>query len=59
VRLECAHLELIDAAGWRALVGAATAAPGAAVLLENVNDTVATAWRLSGYEGTTPVQVRS
>ncbi|HEV2636041.1 MAG TPA: MEDS domain-containing protein [Actinocrinis sp.] len=59
LRLHCAGLELIDAAGWYALVAAATGIPGTAVLLEQVNDTVATAWRLSGYEGTTPVQVRT
>jgi len=60
VRLDCAELELIDAAGWHALVGAATSVPGAEVLLENANDTVATAWRLSGYDdATTPVLVRS
>jgi anti-anti-sigma regulatory factor len=60
VRLDCTKLELIDAAGWRALVEAATSAPGARVLLERVNDTVAAAWRLSGYDdGTIPVQVRS
>jgi anti-anti-sigma regulatory factor len=59
LRLECANLEFVDAAGWHALVGAATGAPGATVLLEHVNDTVARVWRLSGYDGTTPVQVRS
>lgn len=59
LRLHCAELELIDAAGWHALVTTATGIPGTAVLLEQVNDTVATAWRLSGYDGTAPVQVRS
>ena len=58
VRLDCTDLDLIDAAGWHALVGAATSVPGAEVLLENANDTVATAWRLSGYDdATTPVLV--
>jgi anti-anti-sigma regulatory factor len=60
VRLDCMKLELIDAAGWHALIGASVGIPGAVVLLEQVNTTVATAWRLSGYDdGTTPVQVRS
>ena len=60
LRLDCAQLELIDAAGWQALIGAATGAPGALVLLERVNETVAAAWRLSGYdEATTRVRVRS
>lgn len=60
LRLDCAQLELIDAAGWRALIAATTGTPGAQVLLERVNDTVAAAWRLSGYEnGTTQVLVRS
>jgi anti-anti-sigma regulatory factor len=59
LRLDCTQLELIDAAGWHELVAAATGTPGAAVLLEHVNETVATAWRLSGYDATAPVQVRS
>lgn len=60
LRLDCTQLELIDAAGWQALIATATASPGALVLLERVNDTVAAAWRLSGYDDETiPVRVRS
>lgn len=60
LRLDCARLDLIDAAGWQALIGAVTGAAGADVLLERVNDTVAATWRLSGYDdGTIPVRVRS
>jgi anti-anti-sigma regulatory factor len=60
LRLDCVNLELIDAAGWRALIGAAVGIPGAVILLEQVNETVAAAWRLSGYDdGTAPVRVRS
>lgn len=59
-RLDCTHLELIDAAGWQALIAVTTGTPDARVLLERVNDTVAAAWRLSGYENaTSQVLVRS
>ncbi|HEX4787471.1 MAG TPA: MEDS domain-containing protein [Actinospica sp.] len=58
LRLDCTDLELIDAAGWHELISAATGAADAAVSLEHANRTVATAWRLSGYdEADTPVRV--
>lgn len=58
-QLDCTGLELVDAAGWRALITAVAAVPGASLALEHVNDTVATTWRLSGYaESSIPVQVR-
>lgn len=60
LRLDCASLELIDAAGWQALVGEVTGAAGSAVLLDRVNDTVAAAWRLSGFDDPAiPVRVCS
>lgn len=59
-RLDCTKLELVDAAGWGALVTAVAAVPGASLMLENVNDTVAATWHLSGYaESSVPVQVQS
>ncbi len=50
VRLRCAGLELIDAAGLQALVETVRQTPGGSVLLEQVNETVFAAWQMSGYE---------
>jgi MEDS: MEthanogen/methylotroph, DcmR Sensory domain len=49
VRLCCAALELIDAAGLRVLREAVIAVPGASVRIEDANDTVRKAWMMSGY----------
>jgi hypothetical protein len=57
VKLSCEHLELIDAAAWRALVETVAAVPGASVLLEHANETVLDTWRYSGYD-TPAVTVR-
>jgi ABC-type transporter Mla MlaB component len=48
-RLRCAHLDLIDASGLAALVEIVRQTPGGSVLLEQVNETVSAAWRMSGY----------
>ncbi|MFC4030856.1 MEDS domain-containing protein [Streptomyces polygonati] len=49
VRLHCADLEFMDAAGMRALVQAAGAHAGHRVHLVDVNDTVRRCWELLGY----------
>ena len=49
LRLHCEHLELMDAAGMRALVGAARSLPDRRVLLEQANGTVRRCWELLGY----------
>lgn len=57
-RLDCTELELVDAAGWRAMITALAAVPGASLVLEHVNKTVATTWHLSGYaESSIPLRV--
>jgi hypothetical protein len=49
VTLGCERLELIDAAGWRALVEAVADVPGAQVVLDGANETILETWHLSGY----------
>jgi hypothetical protein len=51
VHLSCAGLDLIDAAGLQTLVETVAATPGGSILLDRVNETVLTVWRLSGYAG--------
>lgn len=50
-RLRCTGLDLIDAAAWRALVETVTQTRGSSLMLEGANETVRTAWRMSGYAG--------
>ena len=50
-RLRCARLDLIDAAAWRALVETVVQARGSSLVLEEANETVRAAWRMSGYAG--------
>lgn len=52
LRLRCESLDMIDAAAWRALVETVAATPGASVVLEDANEVVRGAWRLSGYAAT-------
>lgn len=50
VRLRCEELDLMDAAGLRALAEAAAAHPGRRVVVEGANDTVRRCWALLGYD---------
>lgn len=50
VRLRCEDLELMDAAGMRALAEAAREVPGHRIVLEGANDTVRRCWSLLGYD---------
>ena len=50
-RLRCTGLDLVDAAAWRALVESVTQTRGGSLVLEGANETVRTAWRMSGYAG--------
>jgi ABC-type transporter Mla MlaB component len=52
VRLRCAKLELIDAAGLQTLIETVAETPGSSVLLDQANETVLAAWRMSGYAAT-------
>ncbi|GAA2437632.1 MULTISPECIES: MEDS domain-containing protein [Streptomyces] len=49
VRLRFDRVEMIDAAGMRALADAARQVPGRTVLVEGANDTVRLCWDLSGF----------
>jgi anti-anti-sigma regulatory factor len=50
VRLSCADLALMDAAGMRALAGAAGEHPGRRVVLRGANPMVRRCWSLLGYD---------
>jgi anti-anti-sigma regulatory factor len=51
VRLRCEGLELMDAAGMRALLDATAPYPDRRVVLEGTNATVRRCWALLGYDG--------
>ncbi|MFD3871892.1 MEDS domain-containing protein [Streptomyces sp. NPDC058623] len=58
IRLRFDEVKLIDAAGMRALVDAATHLPDRRVIIEGANRLVKLSWDLSGYAGPrTPVEV--
>ncbi|QKW23312.1 MEDS domain-containing protein [Kitasatospora sp. NA04385] len=50
VRLRCEGLELVDAAGMRALVDAACGSPGRRIVIENPDETFRRCWSLLGYD---------
>ncbi|WP_033214972.1 MEDS domain-containing protein [Kitasatospora phosalacinea] len=50
VRLRCEDLELMDAAGMRALVDAARESPGRRIVIENADETFRRCWSLLGYD---------
>ncbi|RPE31893.1 MEDS domain-containing protein [Kitasatospora cineracea] len=50
VRLRCEDLELVDAAGMRALVDAARAVPGRRIVIEKADETFRRCWSLLGYD---------
>ncbi|MEU1280469.1 MEDS domain-containing protein [Streptomyces sp. NPDC005805] len=49
-RLDCSRLEMIDAAGMRALLEAARHLPHRKVVLHSANETVQLCWQLAGYD---------
>lgn len=49
MRLRCQTLEFFDAAGMSALADAARHLPDRKVVLEDTNETVRLAWKLSGF----------
>lgn len=58
LRLRCADLELIDAAGMRTLAEAAAAFPGRTITVENANALVRKCWELLSYDDpTVPVEL--
>jgi ABC-type transporter Mla MlaB component len=59
VRLDCEHLEWMDAAGMTALAHSARAFPGRQVVLSGANETVRRVWGLLGYDTPfVPVELR-
>lgn len=54
VRLYCEDLELIDAAGMRALATAAFGHPGRRVVITSAGATVIRAWTLLGHDTSSP-----
>ncbi|GLW55141.1 MEDS domain-containing protein [Kitasatospora phosalacinea] len=50
VRLLCEDLELVDAAGMRALVDVACKAPGRRIVIEKADETFRHCWSLLGYD---------
>ncbi|BAJ33191.1 MULTISPECIES: MEDS domain-containing protein [Kitasatospora] len=50
LRLRCEELELMDAAGMRALVDAARRAPGRRIVIEKADETFRHCWSLLGYD---------
>lgn len=59
LRLGCDGLDLIDAAGLRALVEAAGEKPGRRLVLEQANATVRRLWQMSGYDDpSVPVEMQ-
>ncbi|MGW6950197.1 MEDS domain-containing protein [Streptomyces xanthophaeus] len=51
VTLRFDRLEMIDAAGMRALIDAARCRPGCRIVVEGANETVRLVWELAGYAG--------